>query len=147
MAASFLALSRSDMFYSGGAVTHLLGIPAIDALLSDVGLALYDSVIVQVGETIQYFLTFDDVIKYIHFGKGVGTITVEGTMFSDCDGFLPGFSIFNNGVSELRGTTQVISLGGRAFTVIMTNASINVVGEPLTSAKFTFNFSIVNHSL
>jgi hypothetical protein len=147
MAASFLALSRTDMFYSGGAATYLLGIPAVDALLSNVGLALYDSVTLQIGETIQYFLTFDDVIKYIHFGKGVGTITVEGTMFSDCDGYLPGFAIFNNGVSALRGKTQVVSLGGRAFTVIMTNAAINVVGEPLTSAKFTFTFSIVNHSL
>lgn len=147
MAATFYSLTSGDIFSSGGGATHLISIPSVDSIVTPTGIAIYDNVTIQVGETIQYFLTFDDVIKYIHFGKGVGSVTAEGTMYSDCIGNLPGLSRFTSAVSALRGQTTTISLGGAGFTVVMTQASISITGEPLTSAKFNFTFSIVNHGL
>ena len=148
MAALFVTLRANDIFQSGiGGASHLINIPSLEGLASSMGLAVYDSITVQIGETIQYFLTFDDVIKYIHFGKGVGTVNVEGTMFSDCSGDVPGLGEFTKSVSGLRGKSSKVSLGGAAFTVIMTHASVTVIGEPQTMGKFSFTFSIVNHSL
>ena len=81
MAAIFMNLSKSDFFHSGGSANPIF-IPRVEDLVSDHGfLALYTQVSVQLPETIQYFLTFDDVIKVIHFGKGVGSIVAEGIMY------------------------------------------------------------------
>jgi hypothetical protein len=150
MSASFITLSDKDLFKSGsGAASHMIKIPEVDNVvdISGGGLALYDSVALHSGETIQYFLTFDDVIKYIHFGKALGTIIVEGTMFSNCKGELPGLKLFHQAISKLRGVQQEIVLGEKTFTVVMSNSNVNIQGDPLTHAKFTFNFSVIDHDL
>jgi hypothetical protein len=148
MAAVFVQTTGGDLFKrKSGSGSHLIKIPSIDSLVSSQGLAVYDTVAVQLGETIQYFLTFDDVIKYIHFGKAVGNITVGGTMFSTCSGELPGLSTLLEGISQLRGKETTITVGGAGFTAVMTNVNITLVAEPDTMAMFQVVFSIVNHNL
>src|ERR1700733_11447406 len=53
-----------------------------------------NSVEVTNNETIQFFMTFDDVIEYFYFGKGIGNINISGTVFSsfdaDCNESMPG---------------------------------------------------------
>ena len=149
MPASFYTYYSGDIFkqVSGGA-QDLIAIPMVDDIVRDKsGLAIYDSITLQIGETIQYFLTFDDVIKFIHFGKGVGSLVVEGTLFGDCDGNIPGLAKFKTALSALRGVEQSALIGNIAVTVIMTNAQVTVVGDPDTMAKFNYTFSVVNHSL
>jgi len=147
MAATFIALSKDDVFKSGGTADHLVKIPEVDNIVGTSGLALYTEVSMQISETIQYFLTFDDVIKFIHFGKGLGTIAVQGIMFSDCSGDLPGLPKFSAAISALRGKEQDITIGDIGLTAIMTSAQVNLTGEPDTMGQFVFNFSIVNHQL
>jgi len=101
----------------------------------------------QLSETIQYFLSFDDVIKFIHFGKGVGALVVDGTLFGDCYGSIPGLNKFRSALSELRGKEQRVTLGGMVVVAIMTQAQVNLVGDPDTMAQFNFTFSIVDHGL
>ena len=148
MPASFFTYDGGDIFkqVSGGA-QDLIAIPMVDDIIGEAGLAIYDSITLQIGETIQYFLTFDDVIKFIHFGKGVGSLVVEGTLFGDCDGNIPGLAKFKTALSALRGVEQSALIGNIAVTVIMTNAQVTVVGDPDTMAKFNFTFSVVNHQL
>ena len=87
MPAHFFTYSGGDLFKtSGGGGAYLVRIPQIDSLIGTNGLAVYTNGTLQLSETLQYFLTFDDVVKYIHFGKGVGSVTVEGIMFSNCFG-------------------------------------------------------------
>jgi hypothetical protein len=148
MGASMYTTVRSDLFRSGGAGAQgLVNIPAVDALVGKSGLAVYDSVGLQLPETVQYFLTFDDVTKFIHFGKGVGTVQVEGTMYSDCDAKIPGTAIFRAVVSALRGRERVMIIGGVPVEAILTNSAITVLSEPDTMAHFSFTFSVVNHLL
>ena len=149
MPASFFTYDGGDIFkqISGGA-QDLIAIPMVDDMVRDKSvLAIYDSITLQIGETIQYFLTFDDVIKFIHFGKGVGSLVVEGTLFGDCDGNIPGLAKFKTALSALRGIEQSALIGNIVVTVIMTNAQVTVVGDPDTMAKFNYTFSVVNHSL
>jgi hypothetical protein len=147
MSATFLTLSQGDIFESGGTADHLIKIPKVDDILGESGLAIYNQVSAQINETIQYFLTFDDIIKYIHFGKGLGSVTAEGTMYSDCDGDVPGLSKFASAISGLRGKEQEVVIGGMTLTVVMTSAQVNVVSDPDTMAHFIFNFAVVNHHL
>ena len=148
MAAIFLALSNTDLFKSGSSASSLVSIPKLDALVNAQGLALYTDVSVQLGETIQYFLTFDDVTKYIHFGKGLSSITVNGMMFMDCNGSIPSLDkFFSKAISQLRGTPQKLVVGSTVFTVVMSNSALTVMAEPDTMAQFQITFSVIDHSL
>ncbi len=148
MPATFINLSGGDLFKRrGGGASHLVKIPGIDSLIGASGLAIYDSISVQLGETIQYFLTFDDVIKFIHFGKGVGNITVGGTLFSDCTGDVPGLSMLFSSFQGIRGKELTVTVGQQSFTSVVTNVNINLVSEPDTMAAFQVVFSIVNHNM
>lgn len=149
MPSSFVNLIKKDLFNSGGTADHMIIIPEVDSIMGEEGLAIYDNVTYQLNETIQYFLTFDDVIKFIHFGKGVGTLVANGMMFSNTDGELPGISAFENAITGLRGKEQLVYIGGgRAeLTCIMSSSQITVTSDPDTMAHFTFNFGIVQHTL
>ena len=149
MAASFYSSNGgNDIFSNGsGGASSFISISAMDEIIGQTGLAVYNEVSVQLGETLQYFLTFDDVIKFIHFGKGLGNITATGTLFTDCSNNMPGLQPFFGAFSELRGQSTQITIGARAFTVIVTNANLNIVSEPAMMAQFQLVFSVVNHNL
>ena len=147
MAATFYQGS-GDVFKRGtGGASSILSIPILDGILGAGGLAVYSDVTLQLGETIQYFLTFDDVIKYIHFGKGVGNITVSGALFSDCSQNLPGAEKYLQAFSGLRGTTQQVTLGNKTFTVVVSNANLTMLAEPDFMGSFQMSFSVVDHQL
>ncbi len=147
MPAAFFILQKNDIFKSVGAAQHLIKIPKVEDIIGAENIAIYNSASITLNETIQYFMSFDDVIKFIHFGKGLGTLAVDGAMFSDKDGGLPGFKKYIAAVSELRGKEQDIVLGDKTFTVVMTNSQFSIMSEPDTMAQFSFNFAIVNHDL
>jgi hypothetical protein len=148
MPAHFFTYSGGDLFKTGGGGgAYLIDIPQINTLIGKAGLAVYTNATLQLSKTLQYFLTFDDVIKYIHFGKGVGSVTVEGIMFSDCSGDVPGAAKFANIYSSLRGNDVTIAIGNTAVKSILTSATISIISEPDTMAQFSFTFAIVNHQL
>lgn len=148
MPAHFFSYSGGDLFQSGGGGgAHLVNIPGVNSLIGRGGLAIYTSASLQLSETLQYFLTFDDVIKYIHFGKGVGSVSVEGIMFSNCSGDVPGANKFAGIYSGLRGNVQTLSIGGATVKGVLTGGGITVISEPDTMAQFVFTFAIVDHQL
>lgn len=147
MSATLVTLISNDLFKSGGNADHMIKIPEVDDIMGLEGLAIYDTVSYQLNETIQYFLTFDDVVKFIHFGKGVGSLVANGLMFSNCDGELIGLKKFEKAITGLRGKEQKITVGSAEFTAIMTGVQITITSDPDTMAHFTFSFSIVDHSL
>jgi hypothetical protein len=145
MPAAFVTLTRSDIFRSGGAVSHLISIPKIDSIIGQEGLGIYNSASVQLAETLQYFLTFDDVIKFIHFGRGLGSINIDGTLFCNDTGTIPGAAKFIQAITALRGQPQDFSFGPLVLTGILTNIQYTIVSEPDTMVHFVVNFAIVNH--
>lgn len=148
MPAAFFSLGSNDLFkQSAGGGSALISIPQVDKIVSPGSLALYNSVSLQLGETLQYFLSFDDVIKFIHFGKGVGVLTVDGTLYGDCSGDIPAMNSFRSAVGALRGKEQPVTIGGIVVTAIMTQAQVTVIADPDTMAQFNFAFSIVDHQL
>jgi len=148
MAATYYTAQGGDLFQRGtGGASSLVSIPALDGIIGESGLAIYSDVTVQLGETLQYFLTFDDVIKFIWFGKGLGDITVNGVLFSDCTGDLPGASQYFQAFGSLRGESTQITVGSQTFTAIVSNANLSIMAEPDTMAQFQLVFSVVDHQL
>lgn len=144
MPATLVTLGGGDLFKSGGGADSLVNIPAVNSIIGPGGLAVYDSVSAQVGETIQFFITFDDVIKFIHFGKGLGNVTAQGTLFCDCSGDLPGKGGVVGAIKSLRGKQQTLSVGGLQCTGVLTSASLTITGGDDTMGTFNFQFAVVN---
>jgi hypothetical protein len=149
----YMKLSKTDVFKNGGNAQHLIKIPEVDKIVegtSGLGAALYNNVSMQIGETLQYFLTFDDVIKFIHFGKALGSLTVEGTMFCDCDNDLPRVKKMSAAITELRGKEQTVHIGKGGIitlTAIMSSVQLSIIGDPATMGNFVFNFAVIDHNL
>lgn len=157
MAGIYVKLDNTDLFKSGGNADHLVKIDKVDEIVksnrqqadSDTtqGAAVYNSVTMQLGETLQFFLTFDDVIKYIHFGKALGSVTVEGTIFPNCSLDLPRIEKLSTAFTELRGKQMKVQVGNIVLTCVMTTMQFTVVPEPNTMGDFTFNFAVIDHQL
>jgi hypothetical protein len=145
MPAFFYYSNGSELFQQGGGA-QIVRIPAVDKIVGPLGLAVYSQVSFQVNETLQYFLAFDDVIKFIHFGKAVGNVTAEGIMYCDCYGRLPGLSRATSAIGALRGEAVKLTLGAYTVQGILTSATITALADQDTFGQFTFNFAIVNHS-
>lgn len=148
MPASFITFPGNDLFGSGGSASHLVKIPAVDGVIGKAGLAIYDTVTFKFNDTIQYFLTFDDVIKYIFFGKGVGDIGVSGTLYCNQSGDLPGLNQLGGAIAKLRGKDVKLQLGSITVTAVLTSAEVSASSESLdTTGHFNFNFAMIDHSL
>jgi hypothetical protein len=146
MSAVLVTGPKNDMFKNAGAGEHIIKIPSVDDIVAaNAGIAMYNTVSAKLSETIQYFLTFDDVTKVIHFGKAVGSLNVEGTLFSTCSGEIPGMSKFSAAFYALRGNVVDAVIGNISVKIIMSDAQVTIVGHPDTLADFSFQFSIVDH--
>ena len=134
-------------FGSGFPVNTSIRIPFLNDLVSAGGLAIVTEVGMQNKETMQYFLTFDDVINYFHFGKGLGSFSISGLMFSDCSNNFIGVDTFNQTIANLRGSTQVITFGSRHFWCVMSSFTIRASAEEgmQNAMEFNLQMEIVNH--
>lgn len=157
MAGVYYNMKNTDVFKSGGNADHLVKIDKVDEIVKSdrsqagadqtKGAAVYNSVTMQLGETLQFFLTFDDVIKYIHFGKALGSVTVEGTIFSDCNSDLPRIDKLKEAFTALRGKQMKVNIGSIVLTCVMSTMQFTVLAEPDTMGDFTFNFAVIDHQL
>ena len=128
--------------WGGGGGTPFVKIEAIDGALNS-GLAIYTSVTVTVNETVQYLLTLGNSIRYIDFGKGLGVVNVNGTIFTDCSSSLASAKFFSI-VNPLKGTVCAISMMDYSCNAVLMSATVEIVAEPDTMANFSLYFNIVN---
>lgn len=160
MAAIFLTLNPTNhtLFKSGMAINNSVQIPFLSSLIgqtnqvsqnAQTGILIVTEVQVQNRDTVQYFLTFDDVISYFYFGKGLGTLSISGMVFSDCNNYFGGLSSLTNQIGRIRGTTQAISFGNVVFSAVLsafTLRSSSDVGS-LNYIEFNLQMDIIDHSL
>lgn len=148
MAAIFYNLGDDKVIFKGGfTVNTSVRIPFLNNLIGANALTIITSVSVQNNDTIQFFLTFDDLISYFYFGKGLGNITVSGKIFSSCDGSMPGIDIFYNQVGAFRGRTVAISFGNAVFSGVITSFSTGAQADPDNTVDFSITLNVINHSL
>jgi hypothetical protein len=147
MAALFYNNFTSDntLFKDGIRYVSAVSLPFMRGLIGNsYAPIIVTSVGVQNRDTIQYFLTFDDVIHYFFFGKGLGNVAIQGVVLSNCDGDVnPGLNNLYNMLRGIRGTEVLISLGYFAFSAILSDFSTNTVADPVLMSEFTLNLNII----
>ena len=149
MGALFYNYSEDNIFKqnisSASAVAH---ISIFEDLVSEDNLCIITEIGVGISETVQFFLTFDDLIHYYWFGKGLGSISCQGLLFLGCDSdVFPGVSTLLNAVAAHRGKPITCSIGPFTFTGVLVDCQLSVVSEPETMAQFTLNIAMTEHSL
>jgi hypothetical protein len=138
--------NSTTLFKSGVHVNTAVRVPFLNRLVGGTGFAIVTEVTTQMRDTIQYFLTFDDLISYFYFGKGLGNISISGMLFSDCSGHYPGLNQFTDIIAGVRGTTQNISFGNAVFSGVVSSFTLRAVGEDNT-IEFNIQLDVVDHSL
>lgn len=148
MAAIFYKPSpgRSTIFRGGMQINTAVKLPFLDGLVGNNGFSVVNEVTIQNKDTIQYFLTFDDLISYFYFGKGLGSININGTMFSNCDGYFPGLASFNNIIGSVRGSKQNVSFGNAVFVGVVSSFTVRADGEN-NLVEFNIQMDVIDHSL
>lgn len=98
-------------------------------------------------DTIQYFLTFDDVVGYFYFGKGIGSLELGGMMFTDASNTFPGLrTLFEKIIGANRGKVVPVSFGSFVFNCVIGEHTINMDSEN-GYGEFSINMSIIDHNL
>jgi len=147
MAAVFVnfSSSKTDLFKFGGSgATGLVQIAALDELINKANLAIYTGVSVSINQTVQYLLTFGDIIRFINFGKGLGSITITGIIFTGCDSKFSKNANFFKTLAPLRGQALAVSMLGYACKAVLISVNAELVAEPDTMLNFSLTFNIVS---
>ena len=134
------------------------------------GMLIVSEVAFQVRDTIQYFLTFDDLITYYYFGKGLGTMTVSGSILADCSGTWGLYNNFMQYLGKLRGETigqytdipgtntdlendseqytGHLAVGGVSLVGVLSSFTVRAGTEPnsLSTVDFTLQLDIIDSS-
>lgn len=151
MAAIFYtyATNNQTIFKSGMSVNNSVFIPFLNGLIGANGMLIVTEVTVQNRDTVQYFLTFDDLITYFYFGKGLGSMTISGMAFSDCNNYFGSLPTLTNAIGKIRGTTQYISFGNVTFSAVLSSFTLRSSSEPnaVNYIDFNLQFDVIDHSL
>lgn len=149
MGAIFYSYGKNGMLKNSvGPYAEPAKIDFLKGLVSGDNLAIITQVGIQLNETIQFFMTFDDFIHYYWFGKGLGTISLSGFLFGKCDSAeIPGASVLLNKVGQNRGQLTTCSFAGFAFKGVVLDCNITLIAEPETHAAFSINIAMTEHNL
>ncbi len=150
MAAIFLTLSEGSqpIFHGNFTANTVVSVDFLNGLVSDLNShTIITDVSIDNSDIVQYILTFDDVINWFFFGKGVGQITIRGILFTDCDGKAPGLPAFYNSIGNNRGRVVRISMGPVVFSAIIQAFNTTVVADPTHLVEFSVSLGIVDHQL
>ena len=139
----------ADIFKGGISVLSAVRIQFLQSLFENPNnLCVVTDLGIQNSETIQFFLTFDDMINWFYFGKGMGSMTIRGLLLTSDGGTPPGLLLLlSEGMSQLRGQQVSVSVGNATFVGVMSNFSLNLTQDPAPMVEFQINLNIVHHTL
>jgi hypothetical protein len=168
MAAILYILPEADsktLFRSGLTINDSVTIPFLQTLIDDGGIMIITEVTMQNRDTVQYFLTFNDFISYFYFGKGLGSLSINGSILGDCHqrtplkpaGSAPARPSSFYGVgdllyilgSQVRGKEQTIQFGGYNFVVVLSSFTLRASSEEfaMNFVDFNLQMEIIRHDL
>jgi hypothetical protein len=154
MAAVFYVYDKDkDIFKSGVTFSNVVrifeenGNDFFASMLGDPGMCIITNVAINNTDVVQYFLSFDDAIQYFYFGKGLGSMSISGMFFANCDGYMPGIGTFYNKIGENRGKPVIISLGGTAFRGVINSFSTSTLADPEPITEFQIQLGMIHHEV
>lgn len=137
----------SELFKAGIQVLTAVKIPFLERLLAPENLTVITEISMQNTETVQFFMTFDDVISWFYFGKGMGHMGIRGLLLTSENG-TPGLSVLLQDVMKsARGQSVQVSLGNAVFRGVLTAFHLNLSQDPSPVVEFALSLNIVGHNL
>lgn len=111
-------------------------------------LSIITDVSINGNETIQFFQTFDDLISFYYFGKGLGNISLTMMLFCSCDSNnAPGLDKVLERIGQIRGSFVDFSIGKVTFSGVLTSYNVQMVGEPVLHFIVNINLAMIDHTL
>lgn len=147
MAAIFVTTEGGDIFKTARTDSPIIKVDFLDSVIGKGNLAIYTNIGFQLNETQQFFLTFDDIIRFINFGRGLGNIVVNGEIFADCHYSMPGVDALLSAFGNKRGSTCMVSVGSTTFTCVVSSANCSLSAEPDTTFNFSIGLTVIADSL
>jgi hypothetical protein len=116
---------------------------------------------IQNKDTVQYFLTFNDLVTFFYFGKGLGSLSISGLIAGSCltsssqfsyngPTNYPGVDQLMNVIgNQLRGKSQQITFGNTTFWCVLSSFSFKASSESsaINFVEYNLQFEIVDHTL
>jgi hypothetical protein len=147
----FYHSGNREVFRGGLQVLTSVRFDFLGDLLQPGNQAIITGLSVQAQDVVQFFLTFDDFISWFYFGKGLGTLQIQGLLMTcgiDATFATPGLNVLLGDVMRrMRGKSVTVSLGNAAFSGVLTGLQLNMVQDPSPLVEFSLNLAIVNHTL
>lgn len=151
MAAIFYNLTQDKaVFKSGFPYLTPVSVDFLSEIINEDSMVIITTIGIHNNDTIQFFLSFDDLISHLYFGKGLGAITINGILFSDCDGVIPGLGKkgLYEAISTKRGKKVKVSCaGGATFTGIIVSFNTNTMAEPDVMTEFQITIQVIDQTL
>lgn len=122
---------------------------ALDKFNSDPSnVAIITDVVVRAADTIQFFQSFDDLIHFFYFGKGLGNISFNMLLFQGCDSnSAPGVPKLLQELGKMRGQKTEVSVGNVIFVGVLTDFTVVIQSEPETHYAVNINLGMIDHKL
>lgn len=122
---------------------------ALDQFNSDPGnVSIITDVQIQAADTIQFFQSFDDLIHFYYFGKGLGSIGFNMLLFQGCDSSsAPGVPKLLSALGDMRGQKTEVSVGNVMFVGVLTGFSVSIQSEPETHYAVSIQLGMLDHKL
>lgn len=149
MAALFHKFSGNQMLKNSVGSGTLAICSALDKFNSDPSnISIITDVVVRAADTIQFFQSFDDLIHYYYFGKGLGSISFNLLLFQGCDSnSAPGVPKLLEALGSMRGEKTEVSVGNVIFVGVLTDFTIAIQSEPETHYAVNINLGMIDHKL
>lgn len=147
MAAIFYYGNNGVFKGSVGSAAAPANISVFDKLVGKDNLCIITQIGITMTETTQFFQTFDDLIHYFWFGKGLGNISIQGMLFMDCHGKMPGLDPLFKAIGQQRGKLITCTMGSILFKGVIQECNVTMVSEPETMVSFSISLAMTENSL
>jgi len=158
MAAIFYNIpnSNTNVFKGGQTIYDSVHLGFLSSLIDSRSMVMISDVSMQNRDTIQYFLTFNDLVSYFYFGKGLGTLSISGFVLGSPDNLdnptttsFPGMANLLSRIGRIRGKEVSVLFGGHIFWCVLSSFTFraNAEDQNINMIEFNLQLDIINHTL
>lgn len=149
MAAVFLTLGDDIFMTTAGTPTSFVSCDLLDAdsLFAPGQCMLLSNFSTTFNEVVQFFQSFDDLIHYYYFGKGLGQIRFDMMAFFNCSGDAPGLRNLYESIGSKRGKKVTLDFMNVHVEGILMEFNITALAEPLPHFQISIALGMINSNL
>lgn len=147
MAAVFVKLDNDIFMTTAGSPTSFVKCDLIDSSIGSDQFMLLTNFQTTFNEVVQFFQSFDDLIHYYYFGKGLGQIRFDLMAFFNCEGTAPGLKTLYTSIGSKRGKKITLDFMNIHVEGILMEFTIAATAEPLPHFQISITLGMTDSNL